>query len=319
MLVRSGWFAHCWCWGASQWHFLPTCSPTDKRTISSRSLDVPPHCLPLSPGQQGKSHPHVILTTVWSTRAALSLDVLKERLIQNAWVCLPGQVRGRPWSQDRVNSAWITLPFLICTKQRLYTLLQVKCSGSSLSSLLKILSLVGSKSLSDLNLLVILTERDNFLYLAATFHVITKKYQVSPQPFPSLPASPPVSPTFPLRPYISGHWWHLLVSWVSLLKHMSKATFRFPVEILELLIPGWYVPPAVPGVAGCLFVLHGVDAHSACRALLACLYRWLSYPFLWSCCFTIFLSSCIFPLSFWIASYFFSAWCFFLVLLSSHL
>lgn len=117
---------------------------------------------------------------------------------------------------------------------------QVTCSGSSRSSLLKILSLVRSKSPSDLNLLVILTERTiNLLCLVATFHVFKRKYHVSPQPFASLLASPPVSPTFPLRPYIPGHWWCLLVSWVSFLKHMSKATFRFAVEILELLIPGW--------------------------------------------------------------------------------
>lgn len=72
-------FAHCWWWGASQRLFLPTCSPTDKSTISSRSFDVPPKCLPLS----SCSWANPILTTFWSTmRAVLSLDVLKERVIQ---------------------------------------------------------------------------------------------------------------------------------------------------------------------------------------------------------------------------------------------
>lgn len=119
-----------------------------------QSFQVPWCASPLSPCQQGKSHPHMILTTFWSTRATLSLDVLKERVIQNAWVCLLGEVRGHPLS-------WITLPFLICTKQRFYTLPSGKVLWIFTIFTVKNPFSCLPRSPSDLNLLVILTERDN--------------------------------------------------------------------------------------------------------------------------------------------------------------
>lgn len=95
-LVRSGWFAHCWWWGASQWLFLPTCSPTEKRTISSRSLDVPPSCLHLSYCQQGRSHPQVILSTSWSTIRAAVFGCPKGDISNSKELCLSSCRSQRP-------------------------------------------------------------------------------------------------------------------------------------------------------------------------------------------------------------------------------
>lgn len=86
----------------------------------------------LSPGQQGKAHPHVVLNTFQSAmRAAQSLDILMERVIQSRHGLFssrpggqgpgpiphlsaaiearpskgPAEVRGHPLSQDRVGFA----------------------------------------------------------------------------------------------------------------------------------------------------------------------------------------------------------------------
>lgn len=160
--------------------------------------------MPLSSCQQGKSHPQVMLSTFWSTMRAAVFRGPKgegDSKDMGLFTCRSQ----RPSLVPRKGEFCLNY-FTYMHQTRLYALPPGKVwFGSSLSSLLKILSLAYTKS-PDLNLLVILTERTiNLLCLISTFHVFKEKYQVSPQPFPSLPASPPVSPTFPLRPYISGH------------------------------------------------------------------------------------------------------------------
>lgn len=109
-----------------------------------------PNCLPLSSCQQGKSHPQVVPSASWSTVRAAVFRCPKGDISNSKDMGLFTCKSQRPSLVPRQGE--ICLNYVYAPNKGFMAYPQVTCSGSSLSSLLKILLLAYSKSPSDLNL-----------------------------------------------------------------------------------------------------------------------------------------------------------------------